>query len=135
MTPSLTMRTAPRAASRLHATSLVRDVLRWTLLILGGFFVLLGVMLTPLPGPLGLPVTLVGLMLVLRNSFKARRWFVRFQHRHPRIIFPLRRLLRKDPQVVSLGYQQVLRIERLILPADWRRTKSLRRQHFRRARK
>ena len=42
------------------------------------------------------PLTVVGLMLVLRNSFKARKQFVRFQHAHPKLIFPLRRLLRRD---------------------------------------
>lgn len=108
--------------------------MRWVLLILGAILTVLGVLMAPLPGPLGLPVTLIGLMLVLRNSFRARRAFIMFQRRHPRVVFPLRRMLRRDPQIVSLAYQQVLRIERLILPHDWRRTKEFRRRYFRRAR-
>lgn len=133
MRTALTMRPVRRSTS-FALGSAGRTALRWALLILGGFLVLLGVALAPLPGPMGLPVTLIGLMLVLRNSFRARRAFIRFQRRHPRIVFPLRRLLRRDPQIVSLAYQQVLRVERLILPADWRKTKELRRRFFRRAR-
>jgi hypothetical protein len=59
-------------------------------------------------------------MLVLRNSFKARKQFVRFQHAHPKLVFPLRRLLRREPEVVLVAWQQVLRIERLIVPRRWR---------------
>src|SRR5437868_15092482 len=77
-----------------------RRALRYVLLAIGGALTVLGVLMAPLPGPLGLPVTLVGLMLVLRNSFRARRAFIRFQRKHPRIIFPLRRLLRRDPEVI-----------------------------------
>lgn len=109
--------------------------MRYVLLAIGAALTLLGVLMAPLPGPLGLPVTLVGLMLVLRNSFRARRAFIRFQRKHPRIIFPLRRLLRRDPEVIPVAYQQVLRIERLIIPHDWRRLKAWRRRYLRRARR
>jgi hypothetical protein len=128
-------RTRRRAAPRSAATQAVRQLVRYVLLAVGGALTVLGVLMAPLPGPLGLPVTLVGLMLVLRNSFRARRAFIRFQRKHPRIIFPLRRLMRRDPEVIAIAYQQVLRIERLILPHDWRRVKSLRRRYLRRARK
>jgi hypothetical protein len=107
---------------------------RYGLVAIGGALTLLGVLMAPLPGPLGLPVTLIGLMLVLRNSYRARRAFIRFQHKHPRIIFPLRRLLRRDPEVIPVAWQQVLRIERLILPHDWRRSVQWRRRYFRRRR-
>src|SRR5438874_6365408 len=43
-----------------------------------------------------------GLMLVLRNSFKARRQFVIIQHSHPRMVFPLRRLLRREPEIMQV---------------------------------
>ena len=108
--------------------------MRFVLLALGGGLTVLGVLMAPLPGPLGLPVTLVGLMLVLRNSFRARRAFIRFQRKHPRVVFPLRRLLRRDPEVMAVAYQQVLRIERLIIPHDWRRAKAWRRRYLRRKR-
>ena len=57
---------------------------------------LAGFLIAPLPGPLGVPLTVVGLMLVLRNSSRARKQFVRFQHAHPKLLFPLRlRLARR----------------------------------------
>ena len=111
-------------------------VLRLLLTVLGVLIALLGVALAPLPGPLGVPVTVVGLMLVLRNSFWARRRFVRLQHRHPRWLFPLRRLLRKNPEIMPVAWQQALRVERLLTPRKlrflvrtrrkWRRGKSAR---------
>ena len=93
---------------------------RIALTVLGAIVVVVGVIIAPLPGPMGLPVVVVGLMLILRNSFKARRQFVRFQHAHPRIIRPLRRLLRRDPEVVPFFWQQTLRVERLLVPKSWR---------------
>lgn len=107
---------ARRYASDDLARELVGRVVRGLLVALGCLLVVAGVLIAPLPGPLGLPVVVVGLMFVLRNSFKARRQFVRFQRAHPRFIFPIRRLLRREPEVVQVAWQQVLRVERLILP-------------------
>lgn len=102
------------------AREIVARVLRVVLVVLGLLLVAAGAVIAPLPGPLGLPLTVIGLMLVLRNSFKARKQFVRFQHAHPKLIFPLRRLLRREPEVVLVAWQQALRIERLIVPRRWR---------------
>lgn len=109
-----------------------RNALRWLLLAVGGVMVVLGFIMAPLPGPLGLPVTLAGLVIVLRNSFAARRAFIKFQRKHPKTIFPLRRLLRREPEVVPVAWQQALRIERMILPKAWRRSGEFRRRYFRR---
>lgn len=95
-------------------------MLRLLLTLLGLLIVVLGVVIAPLPGPMGLPVMVVGLMLVLRNSFWARRRFVRMQHRHPRWMFPLRRLLRRNPEILPVAWQQALRVERLLLPRKLR---------------
>ena len=108
-------------------------MLRLLLTVLGLALVLLGVLLAPLPGPLGVPVTVVGLMLVLRNSFWARRRFVRLQHRHPRWLFPLRRLLRKNPEIVPVAWQQALRVERLVVPRKLRFLMRTRRRFRKRA--
>jgi hypothetical protein len=102
------------------AREIVARVLRVVLVTLGLLLILGGALIAPLPGPLGLPLTVVGLMLVLRNSFKARKQFVRFQHAHPKLVFPLRRLLRREPEVVLVAWQQALRVERLIVPRRWR---------------
>ncbi len=102
------------------AREIVARSLRVILVVLGLLLILGGALIAPLPGPLGLPLTVVGLMLVLRNSFKARKQFVRFQHAHPKLIFPIRRLLRREPEVVLVAWQQALRIERLVIPRRWR---------------
>jgi hypothetical protein len=62
---------------------------------LGAGVVGLGLVLMPLPGPFGLPVTLLGLVLLLKHSPAARRKFVRASLRHPRVLGPVRRLLRQ----------------------------------------
>jgi hypothetical protein len=108
-------------------------MLRLGLVVIGLLIVLTGVLIAPLPGPMGLPVVVVGLMIVLRNSFRARKQFIRFQRAHPKMIFPLRRLLRREPEVMPVAWQQALRIERLILPKDWRRAARWRKSLKRRA--
>lgn len=92
---------------------------RGLLLAVGGVLIVIGLAIEFLPLPLHLPgmaVIVIGLMLVLRNSFKAKRHFVRMQHSHPKMVFPLRRLLRREPEVFPVAWQQVLRAERLMLP-------------------
>jgi hypothetical protein len=103
-------------ASDDHARELVGRMVRAVLVLLGVLIVIGGVLISPLPGPGGLPVVVIGLMLVLRNSFKARRQFVRFQKAHPRMVSPVRRLLRRDPEILQVAWQQMLRVERLVLP-------------------
>ena len=127
MTFALAMPSVRFSAADERARDLVGRGLRIVLVVLGLVFIAGGALIAPLPGPLGLPLTVIGLMLVLRNSFKARKQFVRFQHAHPKLIFPLRRLLRREPEVIPVAWQQVLRVEKIILPPHWRRAKRWRR--------
>ncbi|MDP3173521.1 PGPGW domain-containing protein [Phenylobacterium sp.] len=133
MSLTLTMPRARNYASDDVARELVARVLRPLLVLLGVLVIMAGVAIAPLPGPGGLPVIVVGLMLVLRNSFKARRHFVRFQRAHPKMVFPIRRLLRREPEVLPVAWQQTLRIERLVLPRRLRFVVRSRR-YFRRRR-
>jgi hypothetical protein len=117
--------TLPMPRARQYATDdiareVVARVLRPFLAVLGLLIALAGVLIAPLPGPGGLPVIVLGLMLLLRNSFKARRHFVKFQRAHPKMVFPIRRLLRREPEVVAVAWQQALRVERLVLPLRFR---------------
>jgi hypothetical protein len=90
---------------------------RGLLITLGIVLMLLGLAMELLPTHLfGLPLLVGGLMLVLRNSMKARRRFVRMQHSHPNFVFPLRRLMRREPEVFPVAWQQLLRMERVVLP-------------------
>src|SRR3954465_6527774 len=103
-------------ASDEFARDLVSRVTRWALIVFGLALMLVALPLVALPGHLGLPLMVVGLMIVLRNSFKAKRQFLRAQHAHPNMVFPLRRLMRREPEIVLVFWQQYLRVERLVLP-------------------
>jgi len=118
---------------RRSADDLAARVLRLLLVALGALIVVAGFLIAPLPGPMGLPVVVIGLMLILRNSFKARKHFVRFQHAHPKLVFPIRRLLRREPEVVAVAWQQTLRVERVVAPRRWRVAARWRRSFKRRA--
>jgi len=110
-------------ASDEFARELLGRVGRWLLLGLGGLLILVGLVAEVVPPPIhfmGMPMIVVGLMLVLRNSFKARRRFVEIQRAHPKVVFPVRRLLRREPEVVLVFWQVYLRSERLILPKRFR---------------
>jgi hypothetical protein len=83
---------------------------------------------------LGVPLLVVGLIIVLRTSRQARRQFIGLQRRHPRIVSPIRRLLRRDPEVLAVIWQQMLRSERFFLPRAWRPARVVRRWFFPRRR-
>lgn len=93
---------APDATAR----ALAGRVKRAGFVLLGTLIVLLGILIAPIPGPGGIPVIVVGLMIILRNSFKARRHFVRLHHAHPRVISPLRSLLRRRRRPAATASQQ-----------------------------
>lgn len=122
--------TMPRAFT--PADDAARDLLaragRWLFFGLGLAVVALGVLIAPLPGPGGIPVIVVGLMITLRNSFWAKRQFIRFQRAHPKMVFPIRRLLRREPEVMPVFWQSVLRMERVVLPRNRRFVKRLRKR-------
>ena len=127
--PSLRRRL--RAAKR-HVKHFVKQALGWCLIALGVVLIAAGFVLIIVPGHYFLIV--VGLILVLGNSFWARRQFIHLKRRHPNWIMPLRKLLRrKNPKVASVFWQQVLRGERLFLKGrSW--LASMRRRFLRRPR-
>lgn len=84
--------------------------------------------LAVLPGHVGVPLFAVGLVIVLRNSFAARRKFIQIQRRRPKLVYPLRRLIRRNPEVIPVIWQQMLRAERLVLPKRMRFWTRLRRK-------
>ena len=116
------------------ARELVHRLVRWGLVLLGLLIIVAGILIAPLPGPGGIPVIVVGLMFVLRNSFYARRQFVRIQRAHPKMVFPIRRLLRREPEVLPVFWQQYLRVERIVLPTRMRFAVKLRKRRARKPR-
>ncbi len=93
----------------------LRVLKRWALMAGGLFVVLLGILIAPLPGPGGVPVIAVGLMLILKSSFWAKRQFIRAQYARPKWVYPFRRLMRKKPEFAPVFWQQALRAEKVIL--------------------
>ena len=122
-------------ASDEFARDLAARIGRWLLLGLGGLIMLVGLVTAPLPGHIGLPLLVVGLMIVLRNSFKAKRQFLKIQKAHPKMVFPIRRLMRREPEILQVMWQQYLRMERLVLPSRARFAVKARRYIRRRVRK
>lgn len=87
-----------------------------------GFVVLLaGIIIAPLPGPGGIPVITVGLMIILRHSYWAKRQFIKAQRRKPNWVYPFRRLMRKKPEFAPVFWQQALRVEKLVIRPRRRR--------------
>ncbi|HEY2708933.1 MAG TPA: hypothetical protein VGI95_12855 [Caulobacteraceae bacterium] len=97
----------------------------------GGVLMVIGGIGAVLPGHLGAPVLVVGLVISLRASFRARRQFIDLQRRHPKVLFPIRRLLRREPEIAPVAWQTFLRSER-ILPRRLRIAVRLRHRFFRR---
>ena len=73
----------------------------------------------------------LGLIMVLRNSRRGRRWFIVWSRKHPRWGSPLRRLMRRRPEIWPVFWHEALRAERH-LPARYRRLRMWRARWFRR---
>ncbi len=103
-----------RPPKQSRSDGLGRQLSRLLMIGLGIFIVLLGIVIAPLPGPMGVPVMVVGLILILRSSYTARRWFVLAQRRWPKALTPIRRLLGRNPPFAQVFWQQILRVERVV---------------------
>jgi len=91
-------------------------VLKLLMSALGVVLMAVGVVITPLPGPFGVPVILLGLIILLRSSMWVKRLFVKLVHAHPKLLGPLRAMLRPGAKVVAMMWLQALRLERRLLP-------------------
>lgn len=125
---------APRKKKGFLSNGL-RKVWRMALMVAGTGIILLGIVIAPLPGPFGLPVSLMGLVIVMRNSYWAKRQFIRLKKKHPNWLMPIRKLLRPKPKVASVFWQQALRTERLVFRRENRVLSAFRRRFLRLRRK
>ncbi len=116
---------APQAPE--DSVAIMRKGMRFALVGVGLVIMLAGVPLAAIFHTPGVIVLAVGLVIVLRNSFGARRIFIKAQRRHPKIVFPIRRLIRREPEVMPVAWQASLRFERMITPRRLRRLRPLRR--------
>jgi len=113
---------------------LLQRFLRLGLVLLGVLIIIAGAIIAPLPGPFGLPIAVVGLMIVLRNSMWAKRSFIRAKRRWPNWVYPFRRLMRRRPEILPVFWQQILRTERLLVRRGSRFMAAFRRRTLRRRR-
>lgn len=86
----------------------------WASIGLGLASMAFSVIIAPLPGPLGVPFMLFGLVMVLKNAPWARRHFIHLKRRYPTIMNPIRKMLRKNAPVASILWQQTLKVERFL---------------------
>jgi hypothetical protein len=122
------------------ARRVARHGVRWGMLLVGCALIPIGMVGAVLPTHLGAIFLVLGLAMILRASYSARRTFIKVQRRHPKVMFPLRRLLRREPEVMPVAWQQILRTERgvysvLRLPRRWRVAGATRRRLVRSRRK
>jgi len=123
-----------RNAAREVLAGLLTRFLRLGLMIVGVLIIVAGVIIAPLPGPFGLPIAVVGLMIVLRNSMWAKRRFIHAKRRWPNWVYPFRRLMRRRPEFLPVFWQQILRTERLLVARGSRFMGAFRRRILRRKR-
>ena len=115
--------------------NLLQMMKRSAMLIVGLLVIVAGILIAPLPGPGGVPVIALGLILVLRSSYWAKRQFIRAQYARPKWVYPFRRLLRKNPEFAPVFWQQALRAEKLVMRRSERPLKRIRKSLRRTARK
>ena len=60
-------------------------VVEWGIFVVGIILIVVGVMVTPLPGPGGIFFIVPGLAMVLKTSMWAKRRYVRFKRKQPKI--------------------------------------------------
>lgn len=113
----------------------LRTLKRSALMVAGILVVILGILIAPLPGPGGVPVIALGLVLILRSSYWAKRQFIRAQYARPKWVYPFRRLLRKNPEFAPVFWQQALRAEKLVMRRNEGPLKRIRKRLRRTARK
>ncbi len=103
-------------------------LLKMALMIGGAILIALGIVITPLPGPFGVPIILLGLAVMLRSSVWIKRQFVKMRARHPKVLGPIRALLRPGAKIFALLWLQALRMERAVMPKPMQRLYRLRRR-------
>lgn len=108
----------------------IRSILRIIGILIGCLLILVGIAISPLPGPFGLPIAILGLMIALRSSRMFKRFFLGLVRRFPKFLGPIRRLLKKRAPIFRIIYSQMLRVEKFILPVALRPLSILRRRLY-----
>ena len=82
---------------------------RWSELVAGIVLMVCAPLVAPLPGPAGTAFFAGGMMLVLRNSARARHWFVRMKKKRPKLGAFLDRAMRRGSALRRRARDKALR--------------------------
>jgi hypothetical protein len=63
----------------------MRLLWKWLMILVSILLLIAGLLTFPLPFPIGLPLLLIGLVLLLRHSSDAKRFVVKLSRRFPRL--------------------------------------------------
>jgi hypothetical protein len=58
---------------------------KWLMILFSGMLLLAGLITFPLPLPIGLPLLIIGLAIMVRHSSDAKRMLVKLSKRFPRL--------------------------------------------------
>jgi len=58
----------------------------WGGLLTGSLLIIVGIILFPLPVPFGLPCMILGAILVMKSSFRAKRYIIRSGHHNSSLV-------------------------------------------------
>lgn len=58
---------------------------KWFYIILGSLSILAGLITIWMPIPIGIPLLLMGLPLLMRYSPNGRKWIIKLAHRYPKL--------------------------------------------------
>jgi len=76
------------------------ELTRWAVsrvfILIGALFIFIGLLVTPLPIPLGLPMIALGAVILLNSSSSAKKTFVRWGRKYPRTVGRIRAWLRAN---------------------------------------
>jgi hypothetical protein len=63
----------------------MRLLWKWLMILIGMLLLIIGLITFPLPIPIGLPILLLGLVMVIRHSSDAKRYLIRLSKRFPKL--------------------------------------------------
>ena len=61
----------------------MRLLWKWLMILLSILLLIAGLLTFPLPFPIGIPLLLIGLVLLMRHSSDAKRYLIRLSRRFP----------------------------------------------------
>jgi hypothetical protein len=74
----------------------MRLLWKWLMIVTSLLLLVAGLITFPLPFPIGLPLLIIGLALLVRHSSDAKRYLVKVSRKYPKLNRLLRRIRQKS---------------------------------------